>query len=102
MKQNCDLCGQALTRLDDDRAVCSGCGLEYRVEHEPKVSEATPPVNPTPVAQPQSPRKQSKSGCGVGILFLVAALDLAVGTHGIVAAFCVVIALNVVFFFKKK
>ena len=108
MKLICDLCGSALTESAEDQALCPNCGLEYGPERlrelkaaqpKPQTPQKTKPQNPQK-NQPQKANQKQNSGCGVWLLLAVGALDLVVGTHGIVAAFCIIIL--VVMLLAKK
>lgn len=92
MKLTCDLCGNPLHEINQDRAVCSYCGIEYGPERLQELRSAQP-VTPEPsTPEPAAPQPQEKkSGCGIWILIIIAVLDLLVGTHGIVAVFCLLI-----------
>lgn len=114
----CDLCGTPLTEIDAQSARCSNCGLEYGPERlqemrkaaatqeqkvtpgeKPKQQETPAQKQEAPANDKKAPKKQS--GCGVWTLLLVAGLDLVIGTHGIVAVFCVII-LIIMLYAKKK
>ena len=137
MKLTCDLCGNILTEIDGDHAICHHCGMEYGpdrlqelrgamlpsdpvppapekpivsatpfVPEKPPVQEKPfvpemPPVSEVPAAEPE-PKQQQKSGCGTWFLIIMAILDLVVGTHGIVAAFCLIIVWIMSRFSSKK
>ena len=104
----CDLCGNVLTELDDDHALCNHCGIEYgpdRLKELREAAAAAEPVPPEPekpaaVSEPK-PQKQ-KSGCLIWSLIILGLLDLVIGTHGIVAVFCLIIILIVSLVSKKK
>ena len=107
MKLLCDLCGNILTEIDEDHAICNHCGLEYGPDRLQELRGAMPPSNPEPPASKQTSadqktNQQQKSGCGTWFWIIVGILDLVVGTHGIVAVFCLIIALIVARSSKKK
>ena len=108
MKLNCDLCGDILTEIDSDHAICNGCGMEYGPERLQELQKVTPPSDPVPPApvDPVPPvpeaNPQQKSGCGIWFLIIMAILDLLVGTHGIVAVFCLLIVWLASRFSQKK
>ena len=93
MKLICDLCGNPLTELAENHAVCDHCGMEYGASRLEEMRATENKKNIDSKVEPKTKPQQEKSGCGIWILILVAILDLVVGTHGIVAAFCVIIAL---------
>lgn len=121
MNLTCDLCGNTLTEINENQAICNHCGLEYGPERLQEMRQAIPPVDPVPPQPPKPPitpqqkppvnpqpkppadaKKQENSGCGVWFWIIVAILDLVIGTHGIVAVFCFIIAWLVSRSSKKK
>jgi hypothetical protein len=107
MKLSCDLCGHILTEIDDTHAVCSHCGIEYGADRLQELRAAMPSPEPVSTAAPAEPAaeskpKKKKSGCLIWFLIIMAVLDLIIGTHGIVAAFCLIILLIVALCTKKK
>lgn len=127
MNLTCDLCGNTLTEINENQAICNHCGLEYGPDRLQELRGAMPPVDPVPPQPPKphidpvppappkppvnpqptppvnpQPKQQEKSGCGVWFWIIVAILDLVVGTHGIVAVFCLIIAWLVSRSSKKK
>ena len=103
MKLPCDVCGHVLTELPGDRAVCGSCGMEYgpeRLQELRQAAKPTPVTDPKPT--PEKPKQQQKSGCGIWFWIILGLLDLIIGTHGIVAVFCLIILLCIVGFSKKK
>lgn len=113
MKFNCDLCGHILTEIDSEHAVCDSCGMEYGPERLAELRAAAQkaaPVQPSdpvplapkkPSAATQTKKQEQKSGCGIWFLIIMAVLDLIIGTHGIVAVFCLVIIWIMSRFSKK-
>lgn len=73
-----------------------------QIPQEPKPWDI--PTGPTPAKEPANPQPvpQQRSGCGIWTLVIVALLDLVVGTHGIVALFCLVIIWIISRFSTKK
>ena len=115
MKLTCDLCGNILTEIDNNHAICNQCGMEYGSDRLRELRGAIPPSDVPPAPEPptfvpptsQAPSaepepQQKKSGCGVWFWIIVAILDLLVGTHGIVAVFCLIIAFVVSRSSRKK
>ena len=95
MKLVCDLCGSALREIGENHAVCDHCGIEYGASRlEELRGEASDPTKKSDVEAKVEPQ-QKKSGCGIWLLIILAIMDLVIGTHGIVAAFCVIILLIV-------
>lgn len=102
MKLVCDLCGNALREIGENHAVCDHCGIEYGASRlEELRAEASDPTKKSKDESKVEPQ-QKKSGCGVWFLILFGILDLVIGTHGIVAAFCVIILLIVAACSRKK
>jgi hypothetical protein len=104
MKLTCDVCGNFLSIMDDEHAICNHCGIEYGSERlqelykQAALSGATVPKQSALDSKP----KQQKSGCGIWFLIIMAILDLIIGTHGIVAVFCLIILIIVIKFSKKN
>ena len=98
MKLICDLCGNVLTEIDDESAQCAHCGMEYGPERLQELRKAAPDPQPIPIPEPEpkpepeQEQKKKKSGGGVWFFLIMAAADLLIGTHGIVAVFCLLIA----------
>ena len=51
----------------------------------------TPILEPMPVSDPKPEPEKKNSGCLIWFLLIMAVADLVVGTHGIVAVFCLLI-----------
>lgn len=103
MKLLCDLCGNILTETDHDHAICPHCGMEYGPDRLRELRVAAPPAEPHPkaTAEPE-PQQKQKSGCGIWFCIIMAILDLVIGTHGIVAVFCLIAILIISWLSKKK
>ncbi len=104
MKLTCDVCGNFLSVIDDEHAICNHCGIEYgpdRLQELRKQATLAGTTAPKRSAVDPEP-KQKKSGCGIWFLIIMAILDLIIGTHGIVAVFCLIILIIVIKFSKKK
>lgn len=115
MKLICDLCGGDLTEINEQCAQCENCGMEYGPERlqemrgvttdpEPApipkpvpvpkpvpTPKPTPILEPMPVSDPKPEPEKKNSGCLIWFLLIMAVADLVVGTHGIVAVFCLLI-----------
>lgn len=116
MRLICDLCGGNLTATDNQHAKCENCGIEYGPERLQEMRGAKPaPVpksepNPEPVfvfepmstSEPKPEPEKKNSGCGIWFLLIMAVADLVVGTHGIVAVFCLLIMWIIYRCSKKK
>jgi hypothetical protein len=104
MKLTCDVCGNFLSVMDDGHAICNHCGIEYGPERLQELHKQTIPADITaPERSAVDPEpKQQKSGCGIWFLIIMAILDLIIGTHGIVAVFCLIILIIVIKFSKKN
>lgn len=104
MKLICDLCGSVLPEESQDHAVCANCGMEYGPERLMELRAAASQAEPAakleiPAQTPVAEKK--KSGVGIYIfLAIFGLLDIFIGTGGLVALFCLVIA-GIIWLFRR-